>query len=214
MVKKNLAGLRQEYAASALDEKAMHAHPFEQFSNWFDQAAESGIAEPNAMTLATVDSHGMPHARVVLLKALDETGFVFYTNYHSEKAKQLAQNPQASILFFWIELQRQVRISGTVKKVTASESDEYFNIRPRASQLGALASPQSQVIPDREHLEQRFSLLEKQYSEKPITRPKNWGGYRLTPIRIEFWQGRPNRLHDRLVYEKSGTHWVRKRLAP
>jgi pyridoxamine 5'-phosphate oxidase len=214
MVKKNLAGLRQEYAASALNEKAMHAHPFEQFSNWFDLAAESGIAEPNAMTLATVDSHGMPHARVVLLKALDETGFVFYTNYHSEKAKQLAQNPQASILFFWIELQRQVRISGTVKKVTASESDEYFNIRPRASQLGALASPQSQVIPGREHLEQRFSLLEKQYSEKPITRPKNWGGYRLTPIRIEFWQGRANRLHDRLVYEKSGTHWVKKRLAP
>lgn len=214
MVKKNLAGLRQEYAASALDEKTMHPHPFEQFSNWFDQAAKSGIAEPNAMTLATVDSHGMPHARVVLLKALDETGFVFYTNYHSDKAKQLAQNPHASLLFFWIELQRQVRISGSVKKVTSAESDAYFGLRPRASQLGALASPQSQVIPDREHLEQRFVLLEKQYSEKPINRPENWGGYRLTPVRMEFWQGRPSRLHDRIVYEKSGSHWLIKRLAP
>jgi pyridoxamine 5'-phosphate oxidase len=214
MVKKNLSGLRQDYAAFALDEKTMHAHPFEQFSSWFDQAAESGIAEPNAMTLATVDSYGMPHARVVLLKTLDETGFVFYTNYNSDKATQLAQNPNASLLFFWIELQRQVRISGTVKKVSATESDEYFSIRPRASQLGALVSPQSQVIPGREYLEQRFSLLGKQFSEKPIDRPKNWGGYRLTPVRMEFWQGRPSRLHDRLVYEKSGNHWVIKRLAP
>lgn len=214
MVKKDLAGLRQEYAAFALDESIMHPHPFQQFSNWFNQAFESQIIEPNAMTLATVDSQGMPHARVVLLKGLDEAGFVFYTNYQSSKAIQLAQNPNASLLFFWIELQRQVRISGKVKKVSLAESDEYFGLRPRASQLGALASPQSQVIPDRKYLEQRFTMLEEQYEGKPIKRPKNWGGYRLTPNRIEFWQGRPNRLHDRLVYVKSGKQWVIKRLAP
>lgn len=214
MVKKNLASLRQDYAAATFDEKVAHPYPFSQFAHWFDQAMEAGIIEPNALTLATVDKDGKPSARVVLLKALDELGFVFYTNYGSQKGQQLQANPYASMVFLWLELQRQVRVEGYVEKVSQEESDAYFSVRPKSSQIGAHASPQSQVIPDRRFLEQRYQALEREFADTEIPRPENWGGYRLIPERIEFWQGRQSRLHDRLLYEKNNEGWNIKRLAP
>jgi pyridoxamine 5'-phosphate oxidase len=214
MVRKNLAYLRQEYAAATFDETVAHPHPFSQFGHWFDQALESGIAEPNAMTLATADREGKPRARVVLLKALDENGFVFYTNYRSDKAAELKDNPHASLLFLWLDLQRQVRVEGRVEKVSVKESDEYFALRPKGSQIGAWASPQSKEITGRPFLEQQFRDFEKKYEAGEVPRPPYWGGFRLIPERMEFWQGRQSRLHDRLVYEKSGSQWTIKRLAP
>ncbi len=213
-MKKELAGLRQEYAGATFDESHAHPHPFIQFGKWFDQAMQSHIPEPNAMTLSTSDAGGRPHARVVLLKALDERGFVFFTNYQSNKAKELALNPYASLVFLWLQLQRQVRVEGRVEMVSEAESEAYFLSRPRQSQLGALASPQSQIIPNRQYLEDRLWQLEKEYSGKPIERPAYWGGFRLIPERVEFWQGRQSRLHDRLLYELSEKHWTIKRLAP
>jgi pyridoxamine 5'-phosphate oxidase len=214
MVKRSLAHLRQDYAAATFDETVAHPHPFVQFNRWFDQAVESSISEPNAMTLATVDQQGKPRARVVLLKALDENGFVFYSNYDSQKGQHLESNHYASLVFLWLELQRQVRIEGTVEKVSEEESDDYFSVRPRASQIGALASPQSQVIPSRQFLEKKYLELEKEFAGREVPRPKNWGGYRLIPDCMEFWQGRQSRLHDRLLYEKTGRNWTIKRLAP
>lgn len=214
MVKRSLADLRQDYAAATFDEGVAHPHPFVQFNHWFDQAVESGISEPNAMTLATVDREGKPRARVVLLKALDENGFVFYTNYDSQKGQQLEANPNASLVFLWLDLQRQVRIEGKVEKVSEVDSDAYFSVRPKASQIGALASPQSREIPNRQYLEERYQALEKEFTAKEVPRPKNWGGYRLIPNCMEFWQGRLSRLHDRLLYEKTGSCWTIKRLAP
>lgn len=214
MVRKNLSHLRQEYAAATFDETVALPHPFSQFGQWFDQALEAGLVEPNAMTLATVDSEGKPRARVVLLKALDETGFVFYTNYQSDKARQLEVNPNASLVFLWLELQRQVRVEGWVEKVSEEESDEYFAVRPKSSQVGAWASPQSQEIPGRDFLEQKFRETEKRFECGEVPRPPFWGGFRLIPERMEFWQGRQSRLHDRLVYERSGSQWATKRLAP
>jgi pyridoxamine 5'-phosphate oxidase len=214
MVKRSLADLRKDYAAATFDETVAHPHPFVQFNCWFDQAVESGISEPNAMTLATVDQEGKPRARVVLLKVLDENGFIFFTNYESQKGQQLESNPNASLVFLWLDLQRQVRIEGKAEKVSEAESDAYFSVRPRASQIGALASPQSQVIPSRQFLEERYQALEKEFAKREVPRPKNWGGYRLIPQCMEFWQGRLSRLHDRLLYEKTGRSWTMKRLAP
>lgn len=214
MVRKDLANLRQDYAAATFDEEVAHPHPFSQFAHWFDQAVEAGINEPNTMTLATAGKDGKPSARVVLLKGLDELGFVFYTNYESQKGQQLQANPNASLVFLWLDLQRQVRVEGYVEKVSVEESDAYFSVRPKSSQIGAHVSPQSQVIPSRNFLEQRYQALEKEFASREVPRPENWGGYRLVPERVEFWQGRQSRLHDRLLYEKNSEGWTIKRLAP
>ena len=214
MVKKDLANLRQEYAAATFDETVAHPLPFVQFGQWFDQALESGITEPNAMTLASIDQDGKPRARVVLLKTLDEAGFVFFTNYQSDKGRQLDARPYASLVFLWLELQRQIRVEGKVEKVSDEESDAYFSVRPKSSQIGAWASPQSREIPNRKFLEESYMKFEKKYRDSLVPRPPHWGGYRLIPERIEFWQGRESRLHDRLVYERILGQWTIKRLAP
>ncbi len=215
MVKRDLSALREEYTRASLDEKSAAPNPLEQFNQWFEQALESFLPEPNAMTLATVDQHGVPSARVVLLKELDQKGFVFYTNYLSNKAKDLAQNPHAALVFLWLELQRQVRVVGVVEKLSPRESDAYFNSRPWESRIGAIASPQSQPIPDRRFLEKKFKEAESRFKgQTAIKRPDHWGGYRLTPEKIEFWQGRRSRLHDRLLYYASGKSWKMHRLAP
>jgi pyridoxamine 5'-phosphate oxidase len=214
MAKRDLSALRQEYAAATLEERSVSPDPFLQFAVWFDQAMAAGLPEPNAMTLATAGMDGLPNARVVLLKELDERGFVFYTNYLSQKGRELDDNPHATLVFLWLELHRQVRIRGRVDKLTGSESDSYFLSRPRESQLGAMASPQSEAVPGREFLEARFTELEKQYRGKPLERPAHWGGYRLLPDSVEFWQGRTGRLHDRLLYTGKPGSWKLKRLAP
>jgi pyridoxamine 5'-phosphate oxidase len=198
-----------------LNENAADPNPIEQFRKWFDEARATGMILPEAMTLATATADGKPSARVVLLKQFDEDGFVFYTNYRSAKARELDANPFASLVFYWSQLDYQVRIDGSVTRTPATESDEYFQTRPRESQIGALASPQSEVVPSREFLEQRFAELERQYHDRTIERPAHWGGYRLKPDRIEFWKNRPGRLHDRLLYERlPDGSWTIKRLAP
>ncbi len=214
MMKKDLRCLRQEYAAAGLHERTAHSNPFVQFGTWLDQAILAKLPEPNAMTLASVDNQGRPHARVILLKELDEKGFVFYTNYNSNKGQQLANNPYATLVFLWLELHRQVRIEGLAEKVVAAESDTYFALRPRSSQLGAIASPQSSVITSREVLEKSYEAADAQWTGQPVQRPNHWGGYRLIPERIEFWQGRQNRLHDRLLYIADEGGWHISRLAP
>ena len=211
----NIADLRKEYATQSLLEANVSADPVTQFSIWWQQALDSNIDEPNAMTLATASCDGLPSARIVLLKGFNENGFVFFTNYKSYKAIQLEENPKACLVFFWKELERQVRIVGLVKKVTAEESDEYYNSRPKYSRISALASPQSQVIKNRQWIDEQFlKLLDKYEDEEPL-RPDYWGGYILKPIIIEFWQGRPSRLHDRIQYtlEDNG-EWKIERLAP
>jgi pyridoxamine 5'-phosphate oxidase len=198
-----------------LDEKQADPNPINQFRGWFDEAVASGLPLPEAMTLATSTTDGKPSARLVLLKQVDNRGFVFYTNYRSSKAGDLEANPFAALVFYWPQLERQVRVEGTVTRTSAAESDEYFRSRPRDSQLGALASPQSEVIPNRDVLEQRLAALEEEYRDLEVERPAHWGGYRLKPERIEFWKGRPGRLHDRLLYERqSDGSWIIKRLAP
>lgn len=214
MVKKDLSGLRQDYAAASLHEHTALPNPFAQFGIWLDQAIEAELPEPNAMTLASVDHHAKPHARIVLLKELDEKGFVFYTNYNSDKGKQLESNPNAALVFLWLELARQVRVEGVVEKVSKQLSDTYFSSRPRSSQLGAIASPQSSIIASREHLEEEYAKIEEKHSDKAVKRPDYWGGYRLIPDRIEFWQGRQNRLHDRLLYLAGKNGWTIYRMAP
>ncbi|MFN3783709.1 MAG: pyridoxamine 5'-phosphate oxidase [Spirosomataceae bacterium] len=211
----NIADLRQTYTRNELLEKNVSKNPFETFHVWFEEAVKSGILEPNAMVLSTIE-HQMPSSRVVLLKALDATGFVFYTNYESHKGQQLVQNPFASLTFFWDKLERQVRVQGSVEFVSADESDAYFQSRPRGSQLGAWVSAQSTEIPDRTTLEERLKELELQYADEtiPIPRPPHWGGIRILPLKIEFWQGRPNRLHDRLLYQKTENNWQITRLSP
>lgn len=211
----SVANLRKDYTFRGLSEADAHPDPFEQFRIWFDQALAAGLPEPNAMTISTVTSDGKPSARMVLLKDYDERGFVFYTNYESHKGQQLLQNPWGAITFWWAELERQVRIEGRVEQVSAIESDEYFHSRPRGSQLGAWVSAQSQVIDSREVLEDRLQQLEQEYKNKEIPRPPHWGGFRVIPTAIEFWQGRPSRLHDRLLYQFSedGT-WKIQRLSP
>lgn len=201
--------------AAELDESNVDANPIRQFQVWFDEAVGRGLPLAEAMTLCTATTDGKPSARMVLLKGVAESGFVFYTNYRSRKARELDANPFAALVFYWEPLERQVRVEGQVARISAEESDKYFQTRPRESQLGAIASPQSDVIESREVLEQQFQELEEKYRNRTIERPTNWGGYRLVPERIEFWKGRPGRLHDRLLYElqADGT-WNRSRLAP
>jgi len=200
--------------AEELDEGVIDRDPINQFKLWFDDAVASGMKLPEAMTLATASSDGTPSARVVLLKSVDTEGFVFYTNYRSAKARDLEANPTAALLFYWSQFDRQVRVQGTVERVTAEESQAYFKTRPRESQIGAWASPQSEVIENRETLEARVAALEQLYCDREIDCPEHWGGYRVKPTRIEFWKGRLGRLHDRIVYERAGEGWKIARLAP
>ncbi|MEM7052416.1 MAG: pyridoxamine 5'-phosphate oxidase [Acidobacteriota bacterium] len=209
----DLANLRQEYDGE-LTEEQLCADPVEQFQRWFEAAREAGLGDPNAMTLATADGAGRPSARVVLLKGCDQRGFVFYTNYDSAKGRELAVNPEAALVFFWQPLHRQVRISGRIEKISPEESDVYFDSRPRGSRLGAVASPQSAVIADRAELEERWRRAENEVGDGDPKRPAHWGGYRLRPRQIEFWQGRRSRLHDRLRYCRQGETWRVERLAP
>ena len=211
----SVADLRQNYTSGELSEENANRDPIKQFQIWFEQAVASEIPEPNAMTLATCTKDGKPSARIVLLKHFDDRGFVFFTNYTSNKGKELENNPQAALVFLWKQLERQVRIQGSVVKISGEESDQYFNSRPEASRLGAWVSQQSQVIPNREVLEDNFAQLQQQYQGKEIPRPNYWGGFRVMPTEIEFWQGRPSRLHDRLRYrQQEDGSWLRERLAP
>lgn len=214
LTKENIQNLRQDYSAAELAEADVDKSPVVQFGKWFKDALDAQLHEPNVMTLATANLTGKPTARILLLKGFDEDGFVFFTNYASKKGEQLAENPQASMVFFWPELQRQVRIDGVVSKVSAEESTAYFHSRPTGSQIGAMASPQSTVIPNREVLEERVEELKATYAEKEIPRPEHWGGYLLKPDHIEFWQGRPSRLHDRITYTSVNGIWTINRLAP
>lgn len=211
----DIARLRQDYSHQSLLEKDVVSNPIEQFSLWWDQVLKAEITEPNAMTLATASSDSMPTARVVLLKGFDDSGFSFYTNYNSYKAKQLEENPKACLIFFWKELERQVRIIGLVEKLSDRDNDEYFNSRPEGSRIGAWTSPQSEVIENREWLDNRYTTLVNEMGGTEVKRPPHWGGYIVKPIIIEFWQGRPSRLHDRIQYtlqENGG--WKIERLAP
>lgn len=212
----SIADLRQNYTLAGLSEADVAADPIKQFQVWFKQALEANLLEPNAMTLATATPDGKPTARIVLLKGVNERGFVFYTNYESQKGQQLIANPYAALVFLWDKLERQVRIEGKVEQLQPEESEAYFHSRPRASQLGAWASDQSRVISDRQVLEQKLTDLKTQYPEDTtIPLPPHWGGFRVVPNRIEFWQGRPNRLHDRLVYDlQTDGNWQIQRLAP
>ena len=211
----SLAELRKDYSLAGLTEKDLAKDPFRQFEKWFEEAQAAKVIEPNAMTLSTVDSRGHPSARIVLLKAIDGRGFVFFSNYESRKGRELAGNPRASLLFPWIALERQVIIEGPVTRVSREESETYFHSRPRASQLSAWVSQQSAIIPGRAVLEDSLKVLEKKYAGAEIPLPPNWGGYRVPPETIEFWQGRRSRLHDRLRFrrEKDGS-WSVERLAP
>jgi pyridoxamine 5'-phosphate oxidase len=207
--------LRTDYSGSPLTESAVDPNPFRQFDTWFTEAVASESVMPNAMTLATATAVGVPSARIVLLKQADDSGFVFFTNYLSRKGSELAANPHAGLLFYWAELDRQVRVEGTIAKVSAAESDLYFQTRPRGSQIGAHVSAQSQIIGSREELEKNIAALEAKYKTSDVPRPAQWGGYRLTPTEIEFWQGRASRIHDRLVYTlQTGGAWRIVRLAP
>jgi pyridoxamine 5'-phosphate oxidase len=209
----NLAEIRQEYMRAGLDEARADADPLRQFEHWLADAVRAGVPLPNAMTLATVTAEGAPSARIVLLKGLERGGFVFYTNYLSRKGRELAQRPAACLVLLWSDLERQVRVDGSVEKVTAEESDAYYASRPLGARLSAWASPQSQPVRDRAVLEAAFREKQGLHGEQP-PRPPHWGGYRLVPESIEFWQGRADRLHDRLVYRRRAGGWVIERLAP
>lgn len=206
-----VADIRKDYKLKVFSEAQADKNAITQFEKWWREALDSKIDEVNAMTLATASSDGVPSARIVLLKGFSEKGFVFYTNYNSYKGQQLAENPRACLVFFWKELERQVRITGIVSKTTPAESDEYFNSRPGGSRISAMASPQSEIIESREWLEER---VEKINDADNIKRPGHWGGYIVNPVTIEFWQGRSNRLHDRLLYTMADGEWKIERLAP
>jgi pyridoxamine 5'-phosphate oxidase len=206
--------IRKNYTLKQLDESEADKNPYAQFGKWFDEALIAKILEPNAMILSTSTPDGKPSSRVVLLKQLDSKGFSFFTNYQSRKGMQLELNPYAALVFFWPELERQVRVEGKVSKVSQSESDEYFGSRPEGSRIGAWASPQSKSIPSRDFLEKLKVDFENQFSGKTIGRPPHWGGFCLAPTLFEFWQGRPDRLHDRLQYTKLESDWIIDRLAP
>jgi pyridoxamine 5'-phosphate oxidase len=209
-----LQALRQEYGDLGIDPATAPASPFDAFREWFDQAVDAGLHEPNAMTLATVSAHGIPEARVVLLKGADDQGFVFYTNYESSKGRELAQNPRCALVFNWAPIERQVRVVGVAEKVSRDETEAYFRQRPRTSQLGAWASRQSDVLASREPLEQRMRELTAEYEGKDVPVPPFWGGYRVVPSVIELWQGRRSRLHDRVRYTREGAGFRRERLSP
>jgi pyridoxamine 5'-phosphate oxidase len=210
----DIAHLRQDYKGERLDEPDVAPDPIAQFRLWFDEAVQAQLPMVNAMTLATAGTAGLPSARIVLLKGVDEGGFVFYTSYESRKGRELAANAHAALLFYWIELEREVRIEGRVEKTSARDSDEYFATRPLGSRRAAVASHQSSVVPNRGWLEARFAAVEREHGDAP-PRPAQWGGYRLLPSAVEFWQGRPNRLHDRLLYRRGAAGgWTIVRLAP
>ncbi|HEX2608596.1 MAG TPA: pyridoxamine 5'-phosphate oxidase [Flavisolibacter sp.] len=211
----SIASIRKDYAAQTLLESDVAPLPVDQFSKWWQQATESAIEEVNAMTLATASADGMPSARIVLLKDFDARGFVFFTNYQSFKGMQLEENPKACLVFFWKELERQVRITGLVSRIEEKESDAYFLSRPKGSQIGAWTSPQSQVIENRDWLELQYKKKEEQFEHTGLKRPPHWGGFRVQPVIMEFWQGRPSRLHDRIQYTlESDNNWKIERLAP
>jgi len=209
----SLAELRKNYSRGSLDEADLDRDPILQFEKWFAQAIEAQLPEPNAMTLATVNAQGHPSARIVLIKGVDARGFVFFTNYESRKGREMAANPQAALTFMWKELERQVRIEGRIEKVAPEESTAYYETRPLGARIGAWASPQSQVIENRGWLEKRWEELSAEYGESP-KRPPHWGGYRVLPDYLEFWQGRRSRLHDRITYRREGEGWKLARLAP
>ncbi|HVF80346.1 MAG TPA: pyridoxamine 5'-phosphate oxidase [Flavisolibacter sp.] len=209
-----IADMRKDYTAQTLLEKDVEANPIDQFKKWWDAAIASEILEPNAMTLATASADGLPSARIVLLKNFTEEGFVFYTNYQSYKGLQLEENPKACLVFFWKELERQVRILGLVVKIDAQISDEYYHSRPAGSQIGAWASPQSAIVKNREWLEEEFEKKKVEFDKGEIPRPPHWGGYLIKPVVIEFWQGRSSRLHDRIQYTLENGSWKIERLAP
>lgn len=210
-----LRRLRIDYSMSSLDESRVDPDPIRQFQTWFQEALTAEVPEPHATTLATATLDGIPSARIVLLRAAEDSGFSFFTNYDSRKGRELDSNPRAALVFHWHELERQVRIEGSVEKVSVEESDAYFQSRPHGSKLGAWASPQSIVISGREELEKRFHEVEQRYPDGEIPRPPHWGGYRVIPNNLEFWQGRPSRLHDRILYRKrEAGGWVIERLSP
>jgi pyridoxamine 5'-phosphate oxidase len=210
----SIAHIRKDYSLKSLEESQAPQNPIEQFDIWWQEALLSSIDEVNAMTLCTADAEGHPHARIVLLKGFSETGFIFFTNYNSHKGQELAQNGFAALVFYWKELERQVRIEGNVETLAASESDAYFNSRPLGSRIGAIASNQSSIIPNRQVLEQKVQELTLAYASGNITRPAHWGGYLVKPQMMEFWQGRSSRLHDRLRYRLIDGAWQRDRLSP
>jgi pyridoxamine 5'-phosphate oxidase len=213
-IRPEVADLRRDYTLEALVEDHANPDPFGQFQQWFDAAVQAELPEPNAMTLATIDTEGFPAARIVLLKDFDSSGFVLFTNYNSHKGQELSQTPKAALVFLWAELERQVRIQGTVEKISPEESDSYFYSRPHNSRLGAWASNQSEVIPNREVLDRQLEALKAEYEGKEVPRPPHWGGFRVKPQTIEFWQGRTSRLHDRLRYRLSEGVWTIDRLSP
>ena len=210
----SFAPRRVEYETAGLDRADLAGDPITQWHHWYENATSAKVTEPNAMTVATVDSQGVPDARVVLVQEVDENGFVFYTNYDSVKSMQLLVHPVASAVFAWLDLHRQVRLRGTVKRVSAQQSDKYFDSRPRESQLGAWASQQSQVIANRGVIEARLALMRDKFVDQIVPRPEFWGGWSIIPTEIEFWQGRPSRLHDRFRYTKQDSNWQLERLAP
>ncbi|MCS7005195.1 MAG: pyridoxamine 5'-phosphate oxidase [Cytophagales bacterium] len=212
--KLSIADLRKEYSLQTLDIQDVDPNPFKQFEKWLYQAINSQLLEPTAMVLSTATPDGKPSARVLLLKGIENDSFIFYTNYQSRKGKEIASNPHGAITFYWAELERQVRIEGKISFISEAQSEAYFGSRPRASQIAALASPQSQKIESREDLEKRFEQLREQYQNQEVPKPKEWGGYALSPTYFEFWQGRPSRLHDRIAYELIENTWNVYRLAP